>query len=151
METLSGCDWRSLLLQLLHGPVHRTASAISGSASTGTTKNKEKKKKKEKKEKKKKEPEELKAPRLLAPLAPLRGMCDLSVPGLRGSLGNSTDLHPLKSSLGDVSGTNLHSLRGRQLESLAPPIFNSDLEVDEEEDEEQKAASVHEVKTPARI
>ncbi|XP_076851265.1 uncharacterized protein LOC143501976 isoform X3 [Brachyhypopomus gauderio] len=141
------CDehYRQLVAQERERAHHgRTASAISGSASTGTTKNKEKKKKKKKKEKKKKEPEGLKAPRLLAPLAPLRGMCDLSVPGLRGSLGNSTDLHPLKSSLGDVSGANLHSLRGRQLESLAPPIFNSDLEVDEEEDEEQKAASVHE-------
>ncbi|XP_076876985.1 uncharacterized protein LOC143526225 [Brachyhypopomus gauderio] len=143
------CDehYRQLVAQERERAHHgRTASAISGSASTGTRKNKEKKKKKkEKKEKKKKEPEGLKAPRLLAPLAPLRGMCDLSVPGLRGSLGNFTDLHPLKSSLGDVSGANLHSLRGRQLESLAPPIFNSDLEVDEEEEEEeQKKASVHE-------
>ncbi|XP_076832522.1 uncharacterized protein LOC143477686 [Brachyhypopomus gauderio] len=143
------CDehYRQLVTQERERAHHgRTASAISGSASTGTRKNKEKKKKKkEKKEKKKKEPEGLKAPRLLAPLAPLRGMCDLSVPGLRGSPGNFTDLHPLKSSLGDVSGANLHSLRGRQLESLAPPIFNPDLEVDEEEeDEEQKAASVHE-------
>ncbi|XP_076841059.1 uncharacterized protein LOC143485497 [Brachyhypopomus gauderio] len=98
------CDehYRQLVAQERERAHHgRTASAISGSASTGTTKNKEKKKKKKKKEeKKKKEPEGLKAPRLLAPLAPLRGMCDLSVPGLRGSLGNSTDLHPLKSSLG---------------------------------------------------
>ncbi|XP_076854571.1 uncharacterized protein LOC143509598 [Brachyhypopomus gauderio] len=107
------CDehYRQLVAQERERAHHgRTASAISGSASTGTRKNKEKKKKKKKKEKKeekKKEPEGLKAPRLLAPLAPLRGMCDLSVPGLRGSLGNSTDLHPLKSSLGDseVSGS----------------------------------------------
>ncbi|XP_076833364.1 uncharacterized protein LOC143478286 [Brachyhypopomus gauderio] len=101
------CDehYRQLVAQERERAHHgRTASAISGSGSTGTRKNKEKKKKKKKekkKEKKKKEPEGLKAPRLLAPLAPLRGMCDLSVPGLRGSLGNSTDLHPLKSSLGN--------------------------------------------------
>ncbi|XP_035390004.1 centrosomal protein of 164 kDa-like isoform X2 [Electrophorus electricus] len=115
----------------------RATPAISRSAFIGSKKDREKKKKK--KEKKKKEPLGLKAPGVLAPV---RGVCDASVPGLQSFLGNSTDHHPIKYSLGDV----VSGARGRQEESpsLAPPIFPSDGDVEEEDEEEQRKASVHE-------
>ncbi|XP_058269816.1 centrosomal protein of 164 kDa-like isoform X4 [Hemibagrus wyckioides] len=105
------------------------------SGSVYVKKDKEKKKKKEKKkEKKKSEPEGLKASGPLGPLAPLRSVCDTPVPALRGSLGSSSGLQPLKASVGG-SGMSSSLQRGRQEErpSLAPPTFYSDDEEDEEE------------------
>uniref|UniRef100_A0A9J7YGW7 Centrosomal protein of 164 kDa n=1 Tax=Cyprinus carpio carpio TaxID=630221 RepID=A0A9J7YGW7_CYPCA len=64
---------------------------------------KDKKKKKDKKDKKKdkkKELEEVRAPGVSAPLAPLRGLSEAPVAPLRGSLGASSGLQPLRTSLG---------------------------------------------------
>ncbi|KAL6471982.1 hypothetical protein MHYP_G00206320 [Metynnis hypsauchen] len=82
----------------------------------------------------------------LGSLAPLRGVSDAPVPALRGSLGASAGLQPLKTPLGGVSGVSSSLLRGRPDErpSLSPPIFHSDQEDDEVEEEEQERDSVHE-------
>ncbi|KAK3531358.1 hypothetical protein QTP70_018153, partial [Hemibagrus guttatus] len=109
------------------------------SGSAHVRKDKEKKKKKEKKEKKKEkrksEPDCPKAPGVslnpLGPLAPLRSVCDTPVPALRGSLGSSSGLQPLKASLGgSVMSAGLQRVRQEERPSLAPPTFYSD---DEEE------------------
>ncbi|MCJ8739822.1 hypothetical protein PDJAM_G00051790 [Pangasius djambal] len=109
------------------------------SGSAPVRKDKEKKKKKEKKkEKKKSEPEGPKAPGPLGPLAPLRSVCDAPVPALRGSLGSSSGLQPLKTPLGgSLSGmsSGLQRVRQEERPSLAPPTFYSD---DEEEEEREK-------------
>ncbi|XP_053095747.1 centrosomal protein of 164 kDa isoform X2 [Pangasianodon hypophthalmus] len=115
------------------------------SGSAPVRRDKEKKKKKEKKEKKKEkkksEPEGPKAPGPLGPLAPLRSVCDAPVPALRGSLGSSSGLQPLKTPLGgSLSGmsSGLQRVRQEERPSLAPPTFYSDEEDDEEEEEREK-------------
>ncbi|XP_066522859.1 centrosomal protein of 164 kDa-like isoform X2 [Hoplias malabaricus] len=124
------------------------ASGSALSATTTTTTKKDKKKKKDKKEKKKEkkkgEQDGLKAPGALGPLAPLgslaplRGVSDAPVPTIRGSLGSSAGLQPLKNPLGGVSGVSSSLLRGREEDrpSLAPPVFPLDQEDDEAEEDE---------------
>ncbi|XP_055370125.1 centrosomal protein of 164 kDa-like [Betta splendens] len=142
------CDehYRNLVIQ----ERERAEVAAAGGA-TGAKKDKDKKKKKEKKEKKeKKNKEPLKIagalssalgpfPSTLGSLAPLRGLdapgsLPGSVPPLRGSLGSSGGLDPLKTTFGAPRSSGASSvLGGRQEErvSLSLPGFEDDDENDE--------------------
>ncbi|XP_060799359.1 centrosomal protein of 164 kDa-like isoform X2 [Neoarius graeffei] len=118
---------------------HRVAQERErgASGSAPVKKDKEKKKKKEKKEKKKEkkksDPEGLKAPGPLGPLAPLRSVCDTPVPALRGSLGSSSSLQPLKTPLGGSRmSSSLQRVRQEERPSQAPPTFYSDEEEEQE-------------------
>ncbi|XP_030632637.1 centrosomal protein of 164 kDa [Chanos chanos] len=136
------CDehYRRLVVQERERHSRSTPAAAAGK------KDKEKKKKKDKKEKKekKKEQDALKAPGplssalgpLQAPLgslAPLRGFAaDAPIPALRGSLGSSGGLDPLKTSLGGPGssiGSSLLGGRNEERVSLSLPGFE-----DEEDD-----------------
>ncbi|CAK6974943.1 centrosomal protein of 164 kDa-like isoform X2 [Scomber scombrus] len=119
---------------------------------SGPKKDKEKKKKKEKKEKKeKKKKEPLKTPGALSSplgplpsplgsLAPLRGLdapgmgpLPGAVPPLRGSLGSSGGLEPLKTSLGGPRSSGASSVLGSRQEervSLSVPCFDDDNDED---------------------
>ncbi|KAM7413541.1 hypothetical protein PAMA_020763 [Pampus argenteus] len=121
---------------------------------TGPKKDKDKKKKKEKKEKKeKKKKEPLKTlgalssplgplPSTLGGLAPLRGLDAPGVgalpgaaPALRGSLGSSGGLEPLKTSLGGPRSSGASSVLGSRQEervSLSLPGFDDDDNMDED-------------------
>ncbi|KAF5896485.1 centrosomal protein, partial [Clarias magur] len=136
------CDeqYRRLVAQ------ERERSSGSGPVRKDKEKKKKKEKKEKKKEKKKSEADGPKAPGPLGPLAPLRSVCDAPVPALRGSLGSSSGLQPLKTPLGGShsrmsSGLN-GALREEKRPSLAPPTFYSDDENDEEEEEEREKVSV---------
>ncbi|XP_056107538.1 centrosomal protein of 164 kDa-like [Rhinichthys klamathensis goyatoka] len=100
------CDeqYRQLVVQERERTQHSRTAPPAANAAVGKDKEKEKKKKKDKKKKKekKKDPEGVRAPGMLAPLAPLRGLSEAPVTPLRGSLGVSSGLQPLKSSLGSV-------------------------------------------------
>ncbi|XP_062274733.1 centrosomal protein of 164 kDa-like isoform X1 [Scomber scombrus] len=119
---------------------------------SGPKKDKEKKKKKEKKEKKeKKKKEPLKTPGALSSplgplpsplgsLAPLRGLdapgmgpLPGAVPPLRGSLGSSGGLEPLKTSLGGPRSSGASSVLGSRQEErvcLSVPCFDDDNDED---------------------
>ncbi|XP_053363744.1 centrosomal protein of 164 kDa-like isoform X1 [Clarias gariepinus] len=134
------CDeqYRRLVAQ------ERERSSGSGPVRKDKEKKKKKEKKEKKKEKKKSEPDGPKAPGPLGPLAPLRSVCDAPVPALRGSLGSSSGLQPLRTSLGSShsrmsSGLNsVHQEERRP--SLAPPTFYSDDENEEEAEEQEKVS-----------
>lgn len=120
---------------------------------TGLKKDKDKKKKKEKKEKKeKKKKEPLKTPGALSSplgplpsplgsLAPLRGLdvpgvgpLPAAAPPLRGSLGSSGGLEPLKTSLGGPRSSGASSVLGSRQEekvSLTLPGFDDDNDIDD--------------------
>ncbi|KAK7155989.1 hypothetical protein R3I94_006150 [Phoxinus phoxinus] len=97
------CDeqYRQLVVQERERTQHSRAAPPAASAAVGKDKEKKKKKDKKKKEKKK-DPEGVRAPGMLAPLAPLRGLSEAPVAPLRGSLGVSSGLQPLMTSLGSV-------------------------------------------------
>ncbi|XP_039540787.1 centrosomal protein of 164 kDa-like isoform X1 [Pimephales promelas] len=97
------CDeqYRQLVVQERERTQHSRAAPPAANATVGKDKEKKKKKDKKKKEKKK-EPEGVRAPGMLAPLAPLRGLSEAPVAPLRGSLGVSSGLQPLKTSLGSA-------------------------------------------------
>ncbi|XP_058601287.1 centrosomal protein of 164 kDa-like isoform X1 [Onychostoma macrolepis] len=85
--------------QLVEQERERERNQHARAAPTAVKRDKEKKKKKDKKDKKKKL-EEVRAPGVLAPLGPLRGLSEAPVAPLRGTLGASSGLQPLKTSLG---------------------------------------------------
>ncbi|XP_062872390.1 centrosomal protein of 164 kDa-like isoform X2 [Trichomycterus rosablanca] len=90
----------------------------------------------------------------LGPLAPLRSVCDAPVSALRGSLGSSSSLQPLKTSLGGVlSGVSSGLFRGRadeQQTSSVPSVFHSDS--DEDEEVERRKTSVRQSpRGPSRL
>ncbi|KAM4628002.1 uncharacterized protein cep164 isoform 2-T3 [Polymixia lowei] len=130
------------------------AAAAGGAAGK---RDKEKKKKKEKKEKRKKDP--LRAPGTLSSvlgplpsplgsLAPLRGLdapgpgpLPGSTPPLRGSLGSSGGLEPLKTSLGGLRSSGGSSVLGSRQEervSLSLP----GLDDDDDDDDEDKISEI---------
>ncbi|XP_077086498.1 uncharacterized protein cep164 isoform X2 [Siphateles boraxobius] len=98
------CDeqYRQLVAQERERTQHSRTAPPAANAALGKDKEKMKKKKDKKKKEKKKDPEGVRAPGMLAPLAPLRGLSEAPVAPLRGSLGVSPGLKPLKTSLGSV-------------------------------------------------
>ncbi|XP_026221627.1 centrosomal protein of 164 kDa isoform X2 [Anabas testudineus] len=145
------CDehYRRLVIQ-----ERERAQLTAAAVGTGAKKDKDKKKKKEKKEKKeKKKNEPLKTPGALSSalgplpsplgsLAPLRGLdapgpapLSGSVPALRGSLGSSGGLEPLKTSLGPPRSSGVSSVLGSRQEervSFTLPGFDNDDDNDED-------------------
>ncbi|XP_078140487.1 uncharacterized protein cep164 isoform X1 [Centroberyx gerrardi] len=139
------------------------AQLTAAAGGPGPKKDKDKKKKKEKKEKKeKKKKEPLKTPGALSStlgplpsplggLAPLRGLdapgpgpLPGSAPSLRGSLGSSGGLEPLKTALGGPRSSGGSSVLGSRQEervSLSLPGFDDDDDNDEDRISENEPSS----------